>query len=630
MICTECGYDDGQDQWHPKCCNCLRPLIPLPNPAQCTTQKSKGLAVLAEWYQNNVYHNHWNHYVRPLGILQLIKVKDGIGDFKLGTSVFARPCPPSPEHGFVESRVISDTKGLKALVEETAAVNPDSEVMLTPMFKEVHWNAIWTPKLLTVGPGNDGATAGKGTVAVPLVGKMGLLDASTLKKALIDPEEKDPYIEAICVQEQGDHRIKLTQLRAGPKLEDSVSLDYIPQEMVVSEVVKTAGQDLLEWAKVVRGLRDKPGVVVYHPGGALTDHYSVHCRENKVPILISFEPVVGLVLEPQPMPPLDPEALIRGLAVGDKLKMGEEELGRAYTALSLLALHNSAALRGPHSFWIGVGVAAILKLGSTAMGGESRHAHNCWKGYREKGYLYPYYGAKSLSYHRARLSRLTQLLHYGFGDPDQRKGYGGRKWALCGAALAPVFNAVRRLVLEPTEESASQLLLAFNVATNQNHNGGWWLNKFIDAAAYDEVPKGNLGYSVMACGAILDAHQNAVVDVARFKAKVASWPETSIRYLKWRKAEMVLGDGGIYLDLKAATIPKRVEGDQYRASSPDILKIKIPSTPSLMKKLVEAVGRVEIVPGEVRLVIDPETPPISLFKEKTLAAESRDPHRARE
>jgi hypothetical protein len=594
--CPKCKYQKNFD-YYTSCGWCGEKLAKIPPPS---TQKAKGLWALGKYWSGGL--------VRALTLKKVLKASEPLPEtIKSQLPSFVRPCPPNPEHGFVESRIVKTVEDLEVMRQATLAANAESELMFTPKFSSVISNSLWTPTLLTVGPGNDGATAGKGAVAFPLAGASKLSE-QLLLEAGVDLS-KSPYIEAI----DADGCIYLTQLRSGPKLESGVDPDFIPKELVVEEIIQTNGEDLLEWAKVIRGLQGKSGVVVYHPGGALTDHYSVHCRENGVPILLSGRPAIGEVLEPKPMPPLDPEALIRGLAVGDVMPMAASSDSGRWVCLLLMALHNSAVLRGQHSFWIGVGTAALIKLGMSAMRGEARHAHNAWKGLTNKPDLYAHYGSKSLSFHRASLSRVTQLLHYGFGDPDLQPvasgcGMGGRRWALCGAALAPLFTSIKRLVTKPTQKNASKLLLDYNIAVNQAHNGGWWLNKFIGKDSYDEIPLGNLDYLLWATPAILTAG-TAQVDVDRFKKAVGHWPtETSIKPLRFRKADLAIAPGAIVLQLKASTVPTPRE-------------IKIPATSNLMKALMANIGTIDFAPGEIKLRHSEGE--ISLWKETFLTAQDR-------
>lgn len=624
-VCIKCGWTtQGNPYWEAhitegsNCPACFAPGTMRGHDPCPTTQKAKGVIELGK---ENLAPS------APLTVIALIPVN---GDYKLhpyhkkmieAGTVFARPCPPSPEHGFVESRVIKSVEELDELIKETKKANKDSEVMLTPAIK-AKLNAVLVPTLLTLGPGHDGATAGKKTVSVPLAGKL-TFDGSTngfkafLSKAGIQ-EDKDPYFEA--VKAQGD-RWTVTQARAGAKVPVGLTADFIPATFEVKKVIKTNGEDLLEWAKLTKKWKGTEGLVIYHPGGSVTDHYSVHCRDQAIPIITTFEPEVGATLKKnsEELPPFDPEEVIKGMATASELHLastsdGYSGMSQSWTVLLLLALHNSTVMRGPHSFWLGAAVAAICKLGLAALEGEGRHAHSVYAHMKGKPDIYSYYCSKTLSFARARLSRITQLLHYGFGEvKGQKFGYGGPKWALCGAALCPVFNAIKKLVEDPTESNASDLCTALNIAVNQAHNGGWWLNKFCSPDAYSTIPKGQIGWILQAGEAIwaADHHRKSAKfaeEVERFKKQVKNWPiTTTIAPLRWRKASVSVEGSSFIVSLKASTVPRPITA-------------KIPIDASMVSKLLKG-ANVVIKPGKVELVADDGTKPI--WEEDPLSMEAR-------
>jgi hypothetical protein len=627
LKCTICGFSTADNLYWAinlklgaSCPSCYSgnsgKMVPVIDHT-AKTQKSKGLQALDGATSLAV-----------LRILQLSPVKEKIETtptlqqwLKSGFGVFARPCPPTPQHGFVESRQVESEEDIEKLRLETLAANEDSEIMFTPLIKAVR-NAVLVPTLLTVGPGHDGATAGKKTVSVPLAGQFAIKHdigakedktALVLKKALIG-EDQDPYIEAVT-ESQGT--IILTQLRAGPKLPVGVSADFIPAAFTVKRVRKTHNEDLLEWAKIVHKMKEdqetKPGIIVWHPGGSVTDHFSVHCRENNIPIVTTFKPKIGQVLEANSskLADLDPDEMVRGIAAADAASLHEtSNLSQSWTVLLLIALHNSSVLRGTYSFWIGAACGAICKLGLAAMEAEARHAHECYGGMKGKPDIYGYYCSKSLSFARARLNRITQILHYGFGDPkkggsgyenssNKKFGYGGPKWALCGAALCPLFNAIKILVEQPTADNSSRLLEALNIAVNQAHNGGWWLNKFCSPSAYDEVPKGNISWTLRAINAIAQANdtrneKSFAKHVERFVRQVNQWPaETTISNLKWRKATIDIEAGRLRLNLKASTVPMPII-------------IDIAASDTLVNSLLKG-GSVRIKEGKVELDLGTST-----------------------
>lgn len=574
-----------------------------------STQKAKGILALMRLPR-------LSHSVQVVPILKLLKASDVITTWPQGLRegpVFARPCPPSPEHGFVESRCVSSWEALEQVRQETFAANEQSEIMLMNPI-DAALNCVWTPSLFAIGPGHDGATAGKGAIAIPLAGINPLPEEIITASGIA--EGAGPYIEAVLTDKDhtgyGGHSVFLTQLRGGPVLASGISPDFIPSDMMVEEVIQTNGEDLLEWARVVRKLAGKPGVIVYHPGGVLTDHYSVHCRENGVSMVTTYRPAVGEVINANTvLPPLDPLAMREGLIVGDRIPLNRL---CEWVELSLIALHHSSVMRGPHAFWVGVAVSTLIRLGAAALEAEGRHAHECYQGMKTKPNIYAFYTAKGLNFLRARLSRITQLLTYGFGDVDGPHGYGGPKWGLCGAGLCPLFDAVRRLTLDPSEDSARDMVLALNIAINQAHNGGWWLNKFIDATAYDRAPTGSLDIVFGAAGAFWAAHQfraTITQDMRdHFVKQVSRWPEeTRIKPLKWRHVDLRIGCGSFVLDLKAATVPKT-------------LQITIPATKAVMTALLKKLGRIEIRDGAIDLIPETGNPQV-IWREKPLAMAAR-------
>src|ERR1035437_7070023 len=78
---------------------------------------------------------------------------------------FARPCPKRPRHGFVDSKVVNNPEEAAELIQKTLEIDPDGEVLFAPIL-DATYSAIWTPGLISIGPGNDGATAGKNSFAL--------------------------------------------------------------------------------------------------------------------------------------------------------------------------------------------------------------------------------------------------------------------------------------------------------------------------------------------------------------------------------------------------------------------------------------------------------------------------------
>lgn len=471
----------GKKDLSDTCINCR--IVGKPT-LECThairTQKARGLSALSHMPRTN-------SAVRTLQIYGIMHQKDILGGVVL--PAFVRPCPHRPRHGYIDSRVIETEASLQKLAKEVFEDDPQGEVMLTPVFEAVSHNMIWTPSLLTIGLDHDGATAGKNTVNVPLTGQV----PGVIKKLLADSkvgESEDPYIEAIIAQNISQNYTYLTQLRAGPK--GAVVGNFIPAKVKVQKVIQPKGEDLLQWEARIRKLDGEPGVVVYHPGGSPADHYSVHCRCTGVPVVYDHEPEEGEVLKPTDTPELDPQEVINGAIIAAKMMTAEpDKLDRtAWAELMLFGFHASAGLSGVSSRLLGASVISMIRLGMAALAGEARHCRSTEvhipQGNRQD--VWRGMDGKSLTELRAAVNSLINIHLCG---EFASGGFGGKKWAQCGVSLVPLFNGLRKLALAklPSEqrEAINNLLLSHNIAVHQAHNGGWWMNKFVQQVAFDRL-----------------------------------------------------------------------------------------------------------------------------------------------
>lgn len=404
---------------------------------------------------------------------------------------FARPCPLTPRHGFVESRVVRSKGELEQVIKETRDADPEGEVMLMD-YVSAMMNVVWTPSLLTIGMGHDGATGGKGVVTFPLNGIWDDHIKDIAKRA----DVKDyPYVEAVF-REPGYGAYTpvpwLTQLRNGPIMD--AKPDYIPTQVVVSEVISPDVKrgDLLEWEKLMLAINPDDGVVVWHPGGSQADHFAVHARSCGVACVTSKEPKVGDILEPVDRIAPNYESVLRGLVVGSTIPLEQVVPGvrskfNDVATTMLMGLHNSSAMEGDQAWWFGASIALMLRLGSMALRGEARHL-NPARGGREQ--VYRRAGLMKVQAHQKRCNALINIFRYGWSIGA--KGIGGRAWAQCGLSLAGLFNAVGAFVQDPNDSSYGALTRSFNTTINQAHNGGWWMNKFVGKEVFDWTQTGSL------------------------------------------------------------------------------------------------------------------------------------------
>lgn len=493
--CPSCSY--GQVVWG-SCTYCGKNY----GKADPNTQKLKGMRQLPS-LAYGLYSAGGNNFLATSNPVVVFTKWSEVKTEKIAPllPLFARPCPLTPRHGFVDSRVVKTIEELKGVWDETITADPDGELMLSS-FIDADINAVMTPTLLTIGEGIDGATGGKNTLNIPLVrtswwDEYG--DGGNAKQDANIPSTDDPYIEAVGK----GLRVVLTQLRGGPRLEGS-GADFIPTTTTVEELITVnPSMSLLEWESLIKTYAGRTDVVVYHPGGSPVDHFSVHARSFNIPVVTTFPVKVGDILTPINREPLSPESILDGVAAGDRFEFdleGDVEtdpndscitkgwFGEAdrMVATLLFALHHSAAFQGKDGFWLGFGVAALLRLGTTAMKGEARHLGMGSKQPRET--VYKQVLNKRLKYQRISLPKLTHILRYGEFNSH---GIGGRTWATCGLALSGVYNAVGELARNRSQENVGALLRAFNTAVNQAHNGGWWLNKFANPNMFDRFAAGH-------------------------------------------------------------------------------------------------------------------------------------------
>ena len=596
---------------------------PAPKPAR--TQKGIGIEVLRTIYSSST--------------LKLLRIAQEEVDLAgITFPCFARPAPSSPKHGYIDSRVVGDLEQATKLLKEVLADDPQGELLLCG-FLAANYNAIWTPGSLVIGRGHDGATAGKSTVTIPLAGHSTITPAA-LEKAQIGSAQW-PFVEAVITAEgkgpssgswayltssPGNHVI-LTQLRAGPMI-DSVG-DYIPALTEVGKIIKADPAKFKDrdWEILIDSVAGTPGVVVWHPGGAMTDHFSIHAFSHKIPILFGEEPKVGDILEPkdgQEGLKFDPKAMLKGVMAGEKFRLqikrvngtGVNTTTGAVYAL-LLALHNATACTGEASKWVGFASAIMLRLGVTALRGEARHLGLGKAPKLDRSSVYRMALPYSLSRHRAGVNRLVNIFRYGEWPSS---GFGGTKWSLCGGATVGLFQAVRELAVNPSEENAAALVRALNTAVNQAHNGGWWLNKFCNQVAFDQIQKASIpwvvaaGPAIYGGGKIMDSLSTAAVD--KWTTRAAKWPKITLRPPRVSSVQMSYQPGIPAVGLR---IHSRILGKKGRLITAPVSQV----IQNLDQVVINNTYLTETEDGYRVEIRPPGGEPVVLWEDESLALRAR-------
>jgi hypothetical protein len=405
---------------------------------------------------------------------------------------FARGCPLRPRHGFVDSKVVKNSVELKAVWDAVRAEDPEGEMLVGTYLPSI-LNYVWTPNSLTVGTGHDGATAGKGSMMLPLV-KGEFINhpnyQDLISKAFIAGGEV-PYIEAVL----SSNEIYLTQCRSGPEI-NSLSPDYIPELMRVETIVEADG-DLIEWEKKAASFT--PGTVVYHPGGTLASHYSVHAVVHKIPVMITRKPVVGEILEPtQEVEDINPELFKKGIVAGFMSPLQDTKNRTRAGQFIIFSLHNSAAQRGEYSWMLGAAAAMMARLGLALSLGEVRHNDNANFLPKLKN------ETRDQIYHLVMNDYFVYRLLFSqviesFRNIKWQSGYGGPAWGDCAAATAKLDTAILNVMKSDSEVAITELCDQLNKAVNSAHNGGWWFNKInVDQQELNNASNGHMATALKA------------------------------------------------------------------------------------------------------------------------------------
>ena len=393
---------------------------------------------------------------------------------------FARPCPTQPRHGFVDSRVIKTNQQLLKLWEEVKSHDPDGEIILGPYFPKVKYNSVYVNNgILSIGEGNDGATAGKDSVSFFVAPYK--LNEHIVKEAGIDNKDA-VYLESIY----SGHAWYLTQMRGGPKL-DTISPDFIPKKTKVMKVVEP-NDNLIEWEKQAKSF--EPGTVVYGDKHTLASHAAIHCILNKIPFITTHKPEVGetLLSAKKKETKLDRKQFRLGVSAGiDICNTADYADIFEFFHFSLSVLHNWAYIKySPHADWL-LGSASVLftKVSTALLFGEYRHKNKGgYKPTRENVYEKIMHQDTSPLYELPKVFKDFYLHEWG-------SGFGGVPWATCAwyshslwKNIVSTYNKPRATI---SDKEISNIVSIINKTVNLAHNNGWWFNKIAKEMDMDFV-----------------------------------------------------------------------------------------------------------------------------------------------
>lgn len=408
--------------------------------------------------------------------------------------LFFRPCPKTPRHGFVDSKVCTTWEQVEALYEETLKADPEAEVIIMPEIA-AESSAVATSTMIAVGPGHDGATTGQNTVVFDL--HSAEIEPGVAKKARLKDGEEG-YIEAVY-----DGRFTyLVQLRGGPKVGQAQSR-IVPRPVHAVREIVAADGDLLEWEGRMAALKeDHKGVVVWSPKGSMLSHYAVHSLLNGV--AISFEesaPMIGeafLPVEGAVGPAeWDKAAIARGAAramveaksgrLSDKKALSFALTFAATGVHSAMSLRNSASAE-----LLGGASMTLLMLAAAACCGESRHQYDVRQMAGVSSNRHEVFIRCLADYMSSR--PLLRLALDSFGMDDWGGSYGGVKWANCAANAIDLENELFAVIRG--EGNVDEVVKMSHRLLNAVHNGGKLLNKFGNPKILDIAAQGSRTFAV--------------------------------------------------------------------------------------------------------------------------------------
>lgn len=436
------------------------------------TQKAKGVHALSvNGFNTPAYSVYgvqdFQPQIEDSGQIQMFASPD---TFNKLLNRFVRPCPMVPRHGFVDSRPIMTEDEAQRIVEETIAAEPDAELLVMP-FIDSEYSGIWTTGKLIIGTGTDGATAGKSSKVIPVIGHP--------SKCYYNPEKWEqalqmatitdaPYVELLWKEDKYSNVLQnyFVQLRNGPKLPDAI--DYIPAEMPVTNVVLAEG-DLLKWETKVKTFAK--GTAIYHPSGSLASHYAVHAVLSGIPVLVSRQPMVGEILVPNTdVSEPDIQKIRSGFVHGATCDIDMISAAKCM----LLGCHLTSVWLGKMDELLGFALGCAYRLIITAGLGEFRHQ----PGRRRKPSRNAVYkGVWKKMLKPATRTRYMKSLESFENDP-WCGSYGGKKWLEFSQFAGQIYNAI-------LDSDIKLALENLNHATHAAHNSGWAFDKFLNKNELD-------------------------------------------------------------------------------------------------------------------------------------------------
>lgn len=433
---------------------------------------------------------------------------------------FARPCPVTPRHGFVESRQVSTIEEAKAVFEEARAADPEAEMILTKRLSG-QYSGVATNTGVAWALGHDGVTSSTAcsyTIPTPGISK------ETWKFVLNVPHAfiKDTaYLELV----EDDKNVQVVQYRDGPEV--PTTKHFVPTRTEVKTILYAADywNNLLGWEKLIKEHKGKEGVVVQLPAhSSLSSHYAVHAILAGIPAMTT-KIYLGNILHPtedmelkklrqheytQLAKMVRRWLMVNPYTASSTIRTSTYKVVGSYLATAVASVHASPGWgRENHLLQLrAMAPALIFKYIAAAALGELRHWWRNGPGFRVLG-AEPTTGGiwrdicgtgrnsiyeEIMSLHsvpdiaRSLETAAKDFLTKGWANPkraDEEEnrervyGYGGPLWAGVAKAGYNIGTSLQAFLDNPGEETWVEVMMATNNAVHTVHNAGPTLSKWL-------------------------------------------------------------------------------------------------------------------------------------------------------
>lgn len=468
------------------------------------TQKVRGMAALVSAHTN--YSSLPYHPLIGEGpsLLKTAIVLPYQTDARHLSKMFARPCPSRPRHGFVESRCTLTTQAINVLFQQAKMEDPDAEMVVMALANG-RCSALAVPNMLTLADGFSGCTAGGAEYFVSMPHTPIQYSTALLERAGVNDT---PYIEYV----EHNGRMAPVQLRDGPAV-DGGQKNYIPHDIPPDPEILHCGGDLIAYEQQLSAADPKKSVV-FGMGKSLTSHYGAHAISFGIPFIVEPELAnkldKGIKKNTDETPaarywqianrlkqlmktPLAEHARIHNVACGQVTNKLARSVAYALTVAHLCPVWpkdrhdlNSITADGIFHF-IGGFAAALL--------GELRHLrHATHNGEPVRITTIPKFSfdeKRDSTFGRAtqipvsNLIKCLAAMEVDFLHGAWSSNYGGGPWASATMTLHTLVSRAYAFMEHPNANTWGALLRDWHTCINEQHNGGYVLNKFIPNCVFN-------------------------------------------------------------------------------------------------------------------------------------------------